>query len=61
MAYAEDGLCEAAMVRGENFALAVQWHPEILYVNDSAQMRLFQALTDAASLSVHMPGFSYSA
>ncbi|MDD6318071.1 MAG: gamma-glutamyl-gamma-aminobutyrate hydrolase family protein [Succinatimonas hippei] len=61
LAYAEDGLCEAAMVRGENFALAVQWHPEILYVNDSAQMRLFQALTDAASLSVHMPGFSYSA
>lgn len=61
LAYSDDGICEAAMVRDEEFAVAVQWHPEILFPNDSGQMRLFQALTDAASLSAHVPGLSYSA
>ena len=61
LAYSEDGICEAALVKGEDFAVAVQWHPEILYPIDSGQMRLFQALTDAASLSVHVPSLSYSA
>ncbi len=61
LAYADDGLCEAARVRGDDFALAVQWHPEFLYQTDSAQMRLFQALTDAASLSAQAPSLSYSA
>ena len=43
--HAEDDVVEAVEVVGARFALAVQWHPEEL----RDDVRLFQALVDAAS------------
>ena len=42
--FAEDGTVEAVEVRGRDFALGVQWHPE----DDQADDRLFVALVGAA-------------
>ncbi len=46
-AHAPDGLVEAVEIPEHPFALAVQWHPEWLPKEPSAQA-LFQALIDAA-------------
>ena len=48
MAKAPDGVIEAAYVQGKRFALAVQWHPELMFRNDKNAMALFEALVDAA-------------
>jgi putative glutamine amidotransferase len=48
VALAEDGLVEAAEVRGHPFALSVQWHPESLLVVEPRMRRLFEGLVEAA-------------
>lgn len=47
VAFAPDGLVEAIELPEHPFGLAVQWHPEWLTEQESAQ-RLFQAFVDAA-------------
>ncbi|TVP82552.1 MAG: gamma-glutamyl-gamma-aminobutyrate hydrolase family protein [Alkalicoccus sp.] len=46
-AYADDGLIEAVVMPGQSFNLAVQWHPEFNYEEDSHSRALFQAFVDA--------------
>jgi putative glutamine amidotransferase len=46
--WAEDGLIEAIELEGDTFAVAVQWHPEMLIEKDAATRRLFEAFIDAA-------------
>lgn len=48
-ARSSDGLVEAAEVPGQPFAIAVQWHPEMLIERDAGTRRLFEAFIDAAS------------
>lgn len=48
MAKSPDGLIEGAYVSGKKFALAVQWHPELMFRKDKNAMALFEALVDAA-------------
>jgi putative glutamine amidotransferase len=47
-ATAPDGLIEAIEIRGDQFVLAVQWHPEALAEKDPLTQRLFEAFTSAA-------------
>jgi putative glutamine amidotransferase len=47
-ATAPDGLIEAIEMSGEQFLVAVQWHPEALTEKDSPSRRLFEAFTTAA-------------
>ncbi|NWF68241.1 MAG: gamma-glutamyl-gamma-aminobutyrate hydrolase family protein [Chloroflexi bacterium] len=47
-AHADDGVIEALEVPNKRFAVSVQWHPEDLYLDDSAMQRLFQAFIEAA-------------
>ena len=47
-ATAPDGLIEAIEMRGDQFVLAVQWHPEALAEKDPPTQRLFEAFTAAA-------------
>jgi putative glutamine amidotransferase len=47
-ARAPDGVIEALEAPGDRFVLGVQWHPELLGERPE-QLRLFQALTRAAS------------
>jgi len=42
LAFAEDGLIEAAHMPDRTFLLAVQWHPEYSYRADARQLRLFE-------------------
>lgn len=48
-ATAPDGLIEAIEGLGDQFVLAVQWHPEALTEKDPRALRLFEAFTAAAS------------
>jgi putative glutamine amidotransferase len=48
-ALAPDGVLEAIERAEEPLALAVQWHPERLALTDTAQLRLFTALVEAAA------------
>ncbi len=48
VAWAEDGVIEATESPTHRWVIAVQWHPEMLYENDSSHLRLFQALVEAA-------------
>lgn len=45
-AYSSDGVPEAIEVAGYKFALAVQWHPEMMYDSDE-QLKLIRAFVDA--------------
>ncbi len=47
VAFAPDGVVEAAEDRARPFMLAVQWHPEDL-IDRPEHLRLFEALVDAA-------------
>ena len=47
-ATAPDGLIEGIELPGEQFLLAVQWHPEVLAEKDSLTLRLFEAFIAAA-------------
>lgn len=48
MAWAPDGLVEAAFAPGRRFLWAVQWHPEFSRLRDENSRRIFQAFVDAA-------------
>ena len=48
MAWAEDGLVEAACLPTVRFAWAVQWNPELTYQTDEDSRDLFKALVKAA-------------
>lgn len=45
-ARSEDNLTEAVYVPGKRFALAVQWHPEMMY-DSPQQAKIFSAFVDA--------------
>jgi len=47
-AYAPDGVIEALEMPERKFVLSVQWHPEDLFEDDPAMMRLFTAFVEAA-------------
>jgi len=49
-AYSPDGVVEALELPDHNFVLSVQWHPEVMYVQngDAASERLFTAFVNAA-------------
>lgn len=47
MAYAPDGLVEAAYMREQPFVMAVQWHPEFSYKVDENSRRLLTAFVAA--------------
>jgi putative glutamine amidotransferase len=48
-ALAPDDVIEGAEIPDHPFAVAVQWHPEILIADDPAMLSLFQALVEAAA------------
>ena len=48
MAVSEDGLIEAAEIKGKRFAWAVQWHPEHLYPVDPDHRAVLEAFVQAA-------------
>jgi putative glutamine amidotransferase len=48
VATAPDGIVEAVERRDRAFVVAVQWHPELLSLTDSEDLRPFQALVEAA-------------
>lgn len=45
---AEDGAIEAIEVKGNKFALGVQWHPEFFLENDNPNFKLFKNLVEAS-------------
>ena len=47
MAYAPDGLIEAAYLPGKKFLWAVQWHPEFSFRTDAASRAIFRAFVEA--------------
>ncbi len=50
-ATSEDGLVEGIAVRGQRFALGVQWHPEFWYQTNKENKKLMQAFVDACKAS----------
>lgn len=49
VAWSEDGVAEGMEVAGHPFALAVQYHPEELVMDDEASQRLFAAFVRACA------------
>ncbi len=48
-ATAPDGVVEGTEVAGRRFALALQWHPEMMWETDPASAAIFAAFADAAA------------
>ena len=48
MAYAADGIVEAAWMPEKRFVWAVQWHPEAFWEEEGMNIELFRALVEAA-------------
>lgn len=48
LAKTQDGIVEAYRVKGQPFALAVQWHPEAI-ISHPGQLKLYSALVRAAA------------
>ena len=48
MAYASDGIVEAAWMPEKRFVWAVQWHPEAFWEEEGMNIELFHALVEAA-------------
>jgi len=44
----DDGVIEAIEVKGKEFALGIQWHPEFFITDGEPNFKLFQALVKAA-------------
>ncbi len=51
-ARAPDGVVEAMESSGHRFILAVQWHPELMYMHQKNMRRVFSALIEAAAAAV---------
>ncbi len=49
IAWAEDGVLEAAYVPDYSWVLAVQWHPEAMADTDERQKAIFERFVDAAA------------
>jgi putative glutamine amidotransferase len=49
VAYSPDGLIEAVAVRDNPEVFGVQWHPELMFERDSAHLRPFAHLVEAAA------------
>ena len=47
MAFAPDGLVEAARMPGKRFVWAVQWHPEFSFQTDANSRKIFRAFIEA--------------
>ena len=47
-AHSSDGVIEGIELEGRRFAIAVQWHPEMMYDSDE-QLKLFQAFVEACA------------
>lgn len=47
LAVSEDGLVEAISVKGQDFGIAVQWHPEFSYENNPESLKLVKAFVDS--------------
>lgn len=60
MAVSEDGLIEAIEVRGQKFAVAIQWHPEFSYENNQESVALMQAFVNACTDCCDCPGLMSS-
>jgi putative glutamine amidotransferase len=45
----EDGVIEAVEGTGDQFVIAVQWHPERIFESDPSSRALFQAFVEAAA------------
>jgi len=45
----DDGVIEAIEVKGKDFALGIQWHPEFFIKDGEPNFKLFQALVKAAT------------
>ncbi len=52
VAWAEDGLIEGAEIPDHPFAVAVQWHPEVLFADHPPHAGLFRGLIEAARQKV---------
>lgn len=50
--YAQNQLVEAVEMPGYPYLIAVQWHPEYLWPEDEAAMKLFQSFVDACKATV---------
>lgn len=48
VAVAPDGIAEAIEIRGYNFAMGIQFHPEILASQDENMQNIFNIFVDAA-------------
>ena len=44
--YSEDGIIEAIERKDKNFAIGVQWHPEIIYEESIEAQKIFKALVE---------------
>ncbi|HXN06153.1 MAG TPA: gamma-glutamyl-gamma-aminobutyrate hydrolase family protein [Nitrospiria bacterium] len=47
-AVSPDGVIEGIEIPGQNFAIGVQWHPEIIFQKDPISRKLFRAFIEAA-------------
>jgi putative glutamine amidotransferase len=52
IARATDGTIEAVTMPDRSFVFAVQWHPELMFVDHPAHLIPFQGLVDAAAVHV---------
>jgi len=53
-ARSSDGVVEAVEGYSEDFVVGVQWHPEMNYRDDPAQMALFRAFVEAAERTIYV-------
>lgn len=51
-AVSSDGVIEAVEGNGNNFIMAVQWHPEMMWQENQLHLKLFEAFVNAAARSV---------
>ncbi len=54
-AYSDDGMIEAVELEGRDFAIGVQWHPELLAIFNWHNEKLFTALVEAACRKKLLP------
>ena len=52
-AISDDGIVESVSVPSCGFALAVQWHPEMMFRDTELQRTLFEAFLEAVAESTH--------
>jgi putative glutamine amidotransferase len=58
IARAPDGIIEAVAMPDRPFVFAVQWHPELMFVDHPAHLIPFQGLVDAATVRLAEPALA---